>query len=232
VRVCARDCKAMGISVFIIDQERTFADALSNWLEAEENVDAVLAVHRQAPAASVIMASRASVLLLDADLSQNAATHLCRELAGRPGAPRIVLLSYSAEPERITAAVRAGAAGWVSKDESLEHLLGVIRRVAAGETWLPPAELGDVLRLLLAEQEQRREGDRLMAALTPREREVLTCLAEGAGRREVARQLHLSANTVRTHMQNILAKLGVHSTLEAVALTRPELDQAEDEGPR
>jgi DNA-binding NarL/FixJ family response regulator len=99
----------------------------------------------------------------------------------------------------------------------------VIRGVARGETWLPPTEAGDVLRLLLQDQERRRDNNRLLSSLTPREWEVLTCLAEGAGRREVAEQLHLSANTVRTHMQNIMAKLGVHSTLEAVAISRPHL---------
>ena len=69
-------------------------------------------------------------------------------------------------------------------------------------------------------QARRAEEDTLLAALTPREREVLACLAAGAGRDDVARQLYLSANTVRTHLQNLMAKLGVHSTLEAVALTR------------
>lgn len=223
----------MGISVFIIDQERTFADALAARLEAEEDVQVVVAVHRQAPAASLILARHADVVILDADLPHNAATRLCEELSGRQDAPRVVLLSYSSEAERIAAAVRAGAAAWVSKDESLAHLLAVIRRVAAGETWLPPAEMGDVLRLLLREREQRREDDRLLAALTPREREVLTCLAAGAGRRDVADLLHVSANTVRTHLQNVMAKLGVHSTLEAVALTRAQLDRAaEGPGPR
>ena len=130
------------------------------------------------------------------------------------------MLSRSSEPERIVDAVRARAAGWVRKDQSIEYLLQVMRGAARGETWLPPAETGRVLRLLLNAQEQRRAIDRLLDTLTPREREVLACLAEGARRRDVARQLHLSANTVRTHLQNLLAKLGVHSTLEAVALTR------------
>jgi DNA-binding NarL/FixJ family response regulator len=60
----------------------------------------------------------------------------------------------------------------------------------------------------------------MLALLTPRERQVLACLAEGADRHQVAGRLNLTANTVRTHMQNIMAKLGVHSTLEAVTLTR------------
>jgi DNA-binding NarL/FixJ family response regulator len=150
---------------------------------------------------------------------------LCEELCSRDEPPRVVMLSFSAEPERIVDAVRSGATAWVGKNESLQHLLEVIRGVARGETWLPPAEAGRVLELLMWDQDQRRDNDRLLAALTPREREVLACLANGAGRQEVAEQLHLSANTVRTHLQNLMAKLGVHSTLEAVAISRPHLEQ-------
>jgi DNA-binding NarL/FixJ family response regulator len=69
-------------------------------------------------------------------------------------------------------------------------------------------------------QDQQQDEDTLLAALTPREREVLACLADGDGRRDVAERLYLSANTVRTHLQNLMAKLGVHSSLEAVAVTR------------
>jgi DNA-binding NarL/FixJ family response regulator len=213
----------MGISVFLIDQQRTFADALAARLEAEEDVEVVAAVHARTPAPCLIVGRHADVVLLDADLPGRAAIRLCEELCGREEPPRVILLSESSEPEQIIAGVRAGAAGWVRKDESVQHLLRVLRGAARGETWLPPGQLGQVLRLLLDEQEQRRNGDQLLAALTPRERDVLACLAGGAERTEVAEQLHLSANTVRTHLQNLMAKLGVHSTLEAVAVSRPHL---------
>jgi DNA-binding NarL/FixJ family response regulator len=213
----------MGLNVFLIDKERTFADALAARLEAEDDIEVVMAVHRQAPAPSLIVGRHADVVLLDADLPGDAAIRLCEELSGRADAPRVVMLSRSSEASRIADSVRVGAAAWVRKGESLEYLLQVIRGVAAGETWLPPAETGAVLRLLLQEQKQQGESDRLLASLTPREREVLACLAEGAGRQDVAERLHLSANTVRTHLQNLMAKLGVHSTLEAVAVTRSQL---------
>jgi DNA-binding NarL/FixJ family response regulator len=220
----------MGTSIFVIDQERTFADALASRLEAEDDVQVVVSVHRQAAAPSLIVGRHADVILLDADLPGNAAIQLCEELRSRCEPPRVVMLSHGSEPERIADAVRAGAAAWVRKDQSLDHLLHVIQGVISGETWLPPAELGAVLRLLQQEHEQEDETERLLAALTPREREVLSCLAGGAGRRDVAEQLQLSANTVRTHLQNLMAKLGVHSALEAVALTRPQSGPS-DPGP-
>jgi DNA-binding NarL/FixJ family response regulator len=215
----------MGISVFVIDQERTFADALAARLEAEDDVEVVAAVHARTPAQCLLVGRHADVMLLDGDLPERAAVRLCEELCSRDDPPRVVMLSYGSEAERIVDAIRSGAAAWVTKNESLQHLLQVIRGVAKGETWLPPAAVGRVLRSLIQDQERRRENDELLAALTPREREVLTCLAEGAGRREVAERLHLSANTVRTHLQNLMTKLGVHSTLEAVAMSRAHLEQ-------
>ena len=75
---------------------------------------------------------------------------------------------------------------WVRKDASIDHLLRVIRGVVRGETWLPPTELGGVLRLLIEGQDDRQDRDELLAALTPREQEVLFHLVQGAGRKEVA----------------------------------------------
>ncbi|WP_239074977.1 LuxR C-terminal-related transcriptional regulator, partial [Streptomyces sp. SID10853] len=85
---------------------------------------------------------------------------------------------------------------------------------------LPPALLTGVLRELTSAHRHRSEGELLVEALTPREREVLRCMVAGLGRKAVAERLFLSPHTVRTHMQNVLGKLGVHSTLAAVALAR------------
>ena len=160
-------------------------------------------------------------MLLDGDQPGDAANRLCEKLSSGDESAGVIMLSFSSEPERIVKAFRARAAAWVRKDESLEHLLRVIRGVARGESWLPPRETADVVQLLMWGGEQHRESELLLAKLTARERAVLACLAEGAAHRDaVAKQLHLSVNTVRTHMRNLTAKLGVHSMLEAVALTR------------
>lgn len=210
----------MEIRVLVADQERTFAEALAIRLEDEEDINVVGAVQVTTPGPWLTAGKSADVIVVDGDLPGGAADRLCAEISSSTGS-RVVTLSASSEPERIVNAIRAGAAAWVRKDQSLAHLLQVIRGVARGETWLPPTETGNVMRLLLQEQERRQQNGRLLASLTPRERAVLTCLAEGSGRREaIAKQLHVSVNTVRTHLQSIMAKLGVHSALEAVALTR------------
>jgi NarL family two-component system response regulator LiaR len=223
----------MEISALIIDQERAFTDAMASCLEAEDDITVVAAAQAAEPGSSLAAGGHANIVLLDADLADGAAIRLCRKLSARGGASRAIMLSSSAEPERIVAAIRAGAAAWVRKDESLGHLLRVIRGVARGETWLPPAEAGNVLWLLIQQQDRQRESDRALAALTAREREVLACLAHGASQHDVAGRLHLSVNTVRTHLRNLTIKLGARSPLEAVALTGGWAGQsAADGGPR
>ncbi|WTL50842.1 response regulator transcription factor [Streptomyces sp. NBC_01497] len=133
---------------------------------------------------------------------------------------RTVVLAERDDPRRAALALQAGASGWVAKDCSLQRLLAVIRGVLRDETHLPPALLTGVLRELTAARKHRTESERLVESLTPREREVLRCMVAGLGRKAVAERLFLSPHTVRTHMQNVLGKLGVHSTLAAVALAR------------
>jgi DNA-binding NarL/FixJ family response regulator len=208
--------------VVILDRQRTFADALAARLGREDDLAVVGLIPPASLSTGLVVADRADILLLDGDWPGDAAFSLCAELSGRSDAPRVIMLSGTSEPQRIVHAIRAGAAAWVRKDETIEQLLRVLRGVARGEMWLPPADLRQVIHLLRGEE---RCDDGLFAALTPREREVLLHLADGSGRRDVAEQLHLSRDTVRTHLQNLMGKLGVHSTLEAVVMARSRLDQ-------
>ncbi|MDH6226547.1 MULTISPECIES: response regulator transcription factor [Streptomyces] len=139
--------------------------------------------------------------------------------SAHPGV-RVVVLAEKDDARRAAQALQAGASGWVAKDCSLSRLLTVVRGVLRDETHLPPALLTGVLREMTAARRHRTESERLVESLTPREREVLRCMVAGLGRKAVAERLFLSPHTVRTHMQNVLGKLGVHSTLAAVALAR------------
>jgi DNA-binding NarL/FixJ family response regulator len=221
----AREAADMPLGLLILLQERTFADALAIRLEREPDLVVVAALDASALPPRMFASSRVDVVILDADLPDEAAFRLCQELSQAPSAPYVIFLSHSSDPEWIVRAIRAGAAGWVRKDESLARLVHVIRGVARGETRLPLDQIGEVLRLLMHEPDHNEDGNELLAALTGREREVLLCLAEGNRRRDVAEHLHMSPNTVRTHLQNLMAKLDVHTAIEAVALTRQVLEE-------
>jgi DNA-binding NarL/FixJ family response regulator len=218
------------VHLLIVDQQRTFRDALAIRLRSE--ADLVVAAETQSTesARHLLTGRTIDVILLDAELPARSGFVFCADVTRSTPAPRVAMLSATSEAERIIAAIRSGAVAWVRKDESVDYLLRVIRGVVRGETWLPPTELGKVLRLLIHDQNNRRSSDELLAVLTPRERDVLFHLVEGAGRKEVAERLQLSANTVRTHLQSLMAKLGAHSTLEVVALIRPGLGMPLDNG--
>ena len=212
---------ASAIRVLVVDQHLAFRDALADRLQAEADLVVVAQAHSAEFAPHVLVGRSVDVILLDADLPDDSAIAFCADMTQNDGQSRVVMLGAASQPERIVAAVRAGAAAWVRKDESIDHLLGVIRGVVRGETWIPPRDLGAALRLLIEEQDRRCDGDDLLASLTRRERDVLSLLVEGVGRKEVAERLQLSANTVRTYLHSLMVKFGVHSTLEMVALARP-----------
>ncbi|MEU2559300.1 response regulator transcription factor [Streptomyces longispororuber] len=235
------------IRVLVVDDHRIFAESLAAALAAEPDVDVSAAGSGPAALRCLDRAAaegrRYDVLLVDADLGGSAPA---LQSATRPAVPvhdgqadglvdgislvtgvrsaqpavRTVVLAEKDDPRRAALALQAGASGWVAKDCSLSRLLTVIRGVLRDETHLPPALLTGVLRELTAARKHRTESERLVESLTPREREVLRCMVAGLGRKAVAERLFLSPHTVRTHMQNVLGKLGVHSTLAAVALAR------------
>lgn len=144
---------------------------------------------------------------------------LARVCRAHPGLRAVVLATVD-DPHRAVRALQAGAVGWVAKDSSLARLLVVVRGVLRDETHLSPTLLTGVVRELTSARRDRTESERLVGTLTPREEEVLRCMVAGLGRQAVAERLYLSPHTVRTHMQNVLGKLGVHSTLAAVAVAR------------
>ena len=205
------------IRVAVIDGQRTFSDALASRLSAEPDMQLVAVSESTAAARRLLSGRRVDIVLLDSELMESRD----HPTADMPPSARLILLGPIPDAARIVKVLRAGAAGWVAKEESTEQLLHVIRGVMRDETWVPATVVGPVLRFLL---HGYREGDAArgdpLAHLTPREREVLGYLAEGIDRGEVAERMHLSAATVRSHVQNLLRKLGVHSTLEAVAVAR------------
>lgn len=142
-----------------------------------------------------------------------------RARAAHP-ALQVIVLAVDDDPRRVVQALQAGAGAWVAKESSLGRLMAVIKGVMRDETHIPPLLLTGVIRELTAARRDRTESERLVESLTPREKQVLRCMVAGLGRQAVADRLFLSPHTVRTHMQNVLGKLGVHSTLAAVALAR------------
>ena len=206
------------LRVLIVDDHLAFAQALALGLAREPDMEILAAVHEPADAERIAAESAPDVALLDLQLRDGDGISLCRRLlAGHPDI-KVVIMTAKESPEAVVEAVRAGACGWISKTSSLPDLVDMVRGARNGETRIPPRLLTEVLQRLTREQAARSVRDALLVTLTPREREVLTLMVHGVDRQAMAARLHLSNNTIRTHVQNLMVKLGAHSALEAMAI--------------
>ncbi|MBE1531268.1 response regulator [Actinomadura algeriensis] len=202
------------IRVLIVDDHTLFAEALAARLGREPDL-VILPIAADARRALALTSTeRPQVVVLDMTLGAESGLDVLDRLRESHPDVRVVVLTAMSELDALLQAVRRGAVGWLSKTESAELVARVIRSAARQGGWIPPEVLGEVLRRLTG---GTGEEERL-PELTPREREVLQCMVDGLGRAEIAERLGLSANTVRTHTQNLLAKLGMHSALEAITL--------------
>ena len=160
------------------------------------------------------------IVLLDVDLDGIDGIEFANDALSDDPEVRIVVVTAGRDESRVIDAVRIGVSGWVLKNEPIEHLLSVVWGSLRGETWIPPRLLTHVLADLKSAQSQRTEHEALLGTLSPRERQILSCLAGGMSADAIATQLFLSQNTIRTHIYNMMKKLNVHSALAAVALAR------------
>jgi DNA-binding NarL/FixJ family response regulator len=213
------------IEVAVLDASRAYAEALGVAIGAEPDLSVRCAVTSTAELRRCEALSPSDVVVCDVGLFEPAARPPGGRVGGWPrlGADRadrvVVLVADRTQSGLLAPALRAGVRGWVPREGSTPELLGAVREAYAGGTCVPS-------RLLTAALAELTRGhpDRLDAArnrldrLTPREREVLACLVEGLGRAETAARLHVSANTVRTHVQSILTKLEVSSSVAAASL--------------
>lgn len=137
-----------------------------------------------------------------------------REIVRRVPSTKVLMLSATSDPAQVRAAFEAGATGFVKKDERIEEILGAVTRLQDGEVAVDPRLLRAALRDVhpAAPRGGRDSG---YGHLTPRETEVLALLVTGRTTEEIGRAMGVATSTARTHIQNILIKLGVHSRLQA-----------------
>jgi DNA-binding NarL/FixJ family response regulator len=204
-----------GISVLIVDDHAVFADALQARLSSEPDLAPVAVAYSVVQARAYLDRQRADVALLDLVLGDGSGLDLAERMRQVAPETKVVILTAVESVESVVTALAIGARAWLPKTIDAEHLVRVIRGVHVGEAWLAPALLGKVLNDLVGRAVAPPDP---LAGLTAREREVLQCMVDGLTRVEIAERLCLSVNTIRTHTQNLIAKLGAHSTLESVAL--------------
>jgi DNA-binding NarL/FixJ family response regulator len=203
--------------VLLVDEQRMFTDAMWRFLAAEPGLEPVAAADTLEGAMAECLNTSPDVVLVDVDMSDGQGVDAIRRITSAAPAAVVIVVTAGGGAEGILAAVRAGARGYVPKTRSAGELASVVRRALAGEIVLAPGDVPAVIGHFRRDTERSQRARSAFGRLTAREVEILTLLSSGRSTAQIAGTLHISPLTVRSHVKNILPKLGVHSKVEAVA---------------
>ncbi len=207
---------AKRIRVLLVEDHQLLADALSALLAREPDFE-IVGVAGTVADAKLLARERLDVVLMDYRLPDGTGVEATRAIKARwPGA-RVVMVTALTDDETVLESIQAGADGYMTKDQAADEVVAAVRAAYAGETLLPRSVIIEIARRVAAARE-RGDERRVMEPLTPRELEILRALTEGMSTPEICAKLFIAPNTLRTHVQNIMGKLRVHSKLEAVAV--------------
>ena len=202
------------VRVLIAEDQRVMADALRVVLELEGDINVVGVVEDGAQAIAEAVRLRPDVVVMDVHLASVGGLAATRTLLQRWPDARVLVLTTDMSPHLLAESAAAGAVGHLTKDRALTDVIHAVRQVARGHVLFSAHELRRAIRDDAPADER--------PTLSARELEVLALIATGREVEDIADELCISPLTLRTHVQRILHKLGVHSRLEAVALALRE----------
>ena len=203
------------VRAVLADGHALFREAITSALEAHDGIVVVADVGDGPDAIAKAMQLRPDCAFVDVHLAGIDGIEVTRRIKERLPDCAVIVLAPTEDVAPLVAAIEAGASGFLTKDCPLTDLIAAAHAVLRGETVVPPRLLAPLLSGLMRHRKEQDEAMRRLARLTRREREVLALLAQGAGNERIAENLVISPQTARTHVQNLITKLGVHSRLEA-----------------
>ena len=205
------------IRVLVVDDHRTFAEALALAVGLQKGFRLEVA-SSGAEAVEAATTHRPDVVLMDLQMPGMGGIEAIRRVREAHPETRVLVLSAHEEDLLKAQALEAGAVGYISKHTSLSELPGIVRQAYRGEPLFDVHETSRLLRLLRHRRHQESTERQRANRLTPRQVEILQLMADGFSPQQIAERLHMSPLTLRTHVQNILTRLGVHTKLEALAV--------------
>jgi two-component system response regulator DegU len=214
----------MPIKILIVDDLRLFRQGLRGLLEQEQDFEVVGEAADGQDAFTMVADTEPDIVLMDVSMPKLDGIQATRMIMERHPSVKILMLSLHNEDEKVIAAIRAGATGYVLKDADHKEFVRIIRSAFAGEAITSPflANLAPRVMAKVLDPSKMDEEMELKikerSSLTGREGEILALLLKGNSNKEIADLTYVSTETVKSHLQNIYRKLGVKSRLEAVTL--------------
>ena len=202
----------MTIRVVIVEDQTIVRQGLRSLLGLSGDIEIAGEAADGEEAVGVIEETKPDVVLLDLRMPKLDGVGVLKRLHGRP--PTLILTTFD-DDANLFDAVRAGAKGWLLKDVSLERLTSAIRTLAEGGTCIEPVITERIVRAL-GESNVAFDSAELPEPLTDREKTILRLLAGGYSNKEISELLNISDGTVKNHISNLLAKLGVRDRTRAV----------------
>jgi len=231
------------IKVVIADDHRAFGEAMQIALGKEDDLTVIEVVGDGELAVSVTLENEPDVVLMDLRMPGTDGIEATRRIRAEGGKSAIVILTGEGDDVSMARAIQAGARGMLHKTAAVDDLADAVRRAARGEPLHRPEEVNRALHVERERTDRDRDLERRTERLTPRETQILQAMADGLTPEQISEQLGMSRHTLRTHTQNILTRLGVHSKTDAViaairfgkatppGLASPDRDALETAGP-
>jgi len=217
------------IRVVIVDDHALFRRGLEMVLAEEADIDLVGEASDGAEAVEKAGEALPDVVLMDIRMPRSSGIEACRAMKEVAPSTKIVMLTISDEEEDLFEAIRAGASGYLLKDIPYDEVADVVRAVYGGQSLINPSMAAKLLTefAALAKREESERAEQVPAPrLTEREIEVLKLVARGMNNRDIAKELFISENTVKTHVSSLYGKLGVSRRRDALAVARRGADGA------
>ncbi|MGQ0604440.1 MAG: response regulator [Anaerolineales bacterium] len=201
--------------IMLVDDHEVVRLGLKALIDRHPDMEVVAEAATAPEAVARGLAQKPDVIVMDIRLGSASGIDATRELAAQLPDTQIIILTSYAEDDKLFAAIRAGAAGYVLKQSGGQDLIRAIETVGQGQSLLDPA----LTERVFAEVRRaaRAQESSAFAPLTEQERHVLLLVADGQTNRQIAAELHLGEGTVRNYVSNILSKLGVSNRAEAAA---------------
>jgi DNA-binding NarL/FixJ family response regulator len=199
----------MTIRILLAEDHAIVRTGIRSLVDRQADMEVIGEVEDGRSAVNAAREGSPDIVIMDVSMPELNGIEATRQIKSEMTGVRAICLSMHAEKQFVTAALEAGASGYLVKECALEQLIEAITVVTAGQVYLCPAVTGTVVDAM---KEKRRSADSsVFSLLTDREREVLQLIAEGFSTKEIADRLVVSAKTISTHREHLMAKLEIHS---------------------